>query len=283
MNNKIDLHLHTIASDATDTVEQLLENIQNSGIQTFSITDHDTIISSQAMENLVPDTLHFIRGVEFSCITPFKKCHILGYGYDPADKDFQNALQLVADLRKAKVACRIDYMENVLGIKLTEEELTTLHSQDSPGKPNFGRIVVDRGLAPDIRTAIDKYINPCKTPADGIDAEIAVQGIVHSGGIPIWAHPLGGEGERRLTEEEFQIQLNELISDGIQGLECFYSRYTFDEITFLIEQAKAHKLLISAGSDYHGTNKPNIHPGKLNTDSALIDSTKVSLISALNT
>ena len=281
MNNKIDLHMHTIASDATDTVEQLLEKIQNSGIQTFSITDHDTIISSQAMETLVPDDLHFIRGVEFSCITPFKKCHILGYGYDPADEEFQSALQLVYDLRKAKVACRIAYMEDVLNIKLTEEELAVLHSQASPGKPNFARIVVNRGLAPDIRTAIAEYINPCKTPADGIDAEIAVKGIIHAGGIPVWAHPLGGEGERRLSEEEFQIQLKDLLADGIQGLECFYSRYTLDEIEFLIEQAKIHNLLISAGSDYHGANKANINPGKLNTDNLPIDTDRVSLIQAL--
>lgn len=66
--------------------------------------------------------------------------------------------------------------------------------------------------------------NPCKFSTDRIDADIAIKAIIHAGGIPVWAHPLGGEGERRLTAEEFDTQLTALISYGIQGLECFYSR-----------------------------------------------------------
>ncbi|MGN1266860.1 MAG: hypothetical protein ACI4UH_02875, partial [Dorea sp.] len=107
---------------------------------------------------------------------------------------------------------------------------------------------------------------PCKVGKDRIDASVAIDAILRAEGIPVWAHPLGGEGEKRLTKEEFQIQFQELLSNGIKGLECYYSRYSQDDISFLVEQANAHGLLISGGSDYHGTNKPNLHIGKMSED-----------------
>ena len=39
---------------------------------------------------------------------------------------------------------------------------------------------------------------------------------------------------------------------GLQGLECYYSRYNREEIDFLLQQARKHHLFISGGSDYHG-------------------------------
>lgn len=281
MNNKIDLHIHSTASDGADPIPQLLEKILKAELHTFAITDHDTITGSQLMETLVPKNLNFIRGIEFSCTTSYRKCHILGYNFDPAHASFQNALNLVKKLRREKVDLRIAFLENEFGIVLTENELASLNGEASPGKPNFGKIIVERGLAPDIRTAISKYVNPCKTPRSGIDSDIAVKAILNAGGIPVWAHPLGGEGERRLTKEEFETQLTELISNGIKGLECFYSRYTQDEIDFLIEQANIHNLFISGGSDYHGSNKTNINLGKLNTENLPINTEYLTLFHAL--
>ncbi|MBR6268367.1 MAG: PHP domain-containing protein [Selenomonadaceae bacterium] len=78
----IDLHMHSIASDGTDSIQELLENVRSGGIRTFSLTDHDTIDGVMEMESIVPKDMTFIRGIEFSCITAAGKCHILGYGYD---------------------------------------------------------------------------------------------------------------------------------------------------------------------------------------------------------
>lgn len=263
MDNIIDLHIHTTASDGADTAPALLEQIRAAGIRIFSVTDHDTIDGALEMEALVPAGLHYIRGIEFSCITPLKKCHILGYGFDPRDPLFREALTLGVRLRQEKLERRIAFLAEQFGIVLTPEEEQWLRSQKSPGKPHFGRIIVNRGLAPDLRTAIRNYVNRCKLGNDRIDAAVAINAIVHAGGIPVWAHPLGGEGEKRLTKAELQAQLAYLISCGIRGLECHYSRYTREEAAYLAEQARASGLLISGGSDYHGANKPNLHLGKL--------------------
>lgn len=281
MANTIDLHIHTAASDGSDSPAALLINLKKAGISTFSVTDHDTMDGALEVEKLVTDDFRFIRGIEFSCETPAGKCHILGYGYDPADPVFLAALDEGAALRKEKLETRLRYVQDVLGITLTENELTWLRSLKSPGKPHFGKIVVDRGLAESIDTAIQRYINPCPVLRDRIDGSTAVSAILHAGGIPVWAHPLGGEGEKRLTVDRFQKQLAYLMGCGIQGLECHYSRYESADRAFLTEQAQRHGLYISGGSDYHGTNKRNLPLGRLSADDADIPADSLSILNIL--
>lgn len=266
MASTVDLHIHTTASDGSDSPTLLLHNLKEAGITTFSITDHDTITGALEMENLVTQEFWFIRGIEFSCETPAGKCHILGYGFDPNDPLFLAALEEGAALRREKLLSRLRYLEDTLSITFTEVEKAWLHSLKSPGKPHFGQLLVDRGIAATITEAIQKYINPHKPHRDRIEASTAITAILHAGGIPVWAHPLGGEGEKPLSVEEFQTQLAYLTEQRIRGLECGYSRYSRADVDFLTAQAQSHKLLISGGSDYHSTNKQNLPLGRLCAD-----------------
>lgn len=270
MGNMIDLHIHSTASDGSDSIPELLENIRKAGIHTFAVTDHDTMEGALEMDALVTGEFRYIRGIEFSCISPKGKCHILGYNFDPTDTVFLDALTQGTQLRQEKLQKRITFLEREFGIVLTEAESDWLRAQKSPGKPHFGRILVNRGIAPDIDTAIQKYINLCRDGRDRIDADVAIRAILHAGGIPVWAHPLGGEGEKRLEKEQFHAQLQELLRYGIQGLECHYSRYSRQDTAYLTEQAAAHDLLVSGGSDYHGANKSDLPLGRLNTEDVQI-------------
>ena len=266
MTSTVDLHIHTTASDGSDSPSRLLENLRNAGITIFAVTDHDTIDGALEMESLVTDQFRFLRGIEFSCQSPAGKCHILGYGFDPDHPAFQAALAEGRQLRQEKLETRIHYLRSVLGIELTDRENLWLRSLKSPGKPHFGQIVLSRGMADSIDLAIQKYINPCKVLRDRIEAETAIKAICAAGGIPVWAHPLGGEGEKRLTVEKFQAQLKILLGYGIQGLECHYSRYDPADQKFLTAQAERHGLLTTGGSDYHGTNKKDLNLGQLSAD-----------------
>ena len=266
MSSTVDLHIHTTASDGSDSPALLLRKLKEAGITTFSITDHDTITGGLEMERLVTPEFRFIRGIEFSCETAAGKCHILGYGFEPQDPLFRAALEEGAALRREKLLSRLRYLEETLSITFTEAEKTWLYSLKSPGKPHFGKLLVDRAIAATITEAIQKYINPHKPRRDRIEAGTAISAILHAGGIPVWAHPLGGEGEKRLSVEEFQVQLSVLMDAGIQGLECFYSRYSHADVEFLTARAQSHNLLISGGSDYHGTNKQDLPLGRLCAD-----------------
>ena len=49
---KIDLHMHTSASDGTWSPEALIQNVINAGIEIFSVTDHDTVENIAAVSDL---------------------------------------------------------------------------------------------------------------------------------------------------------------------------------------------------------------------------------------
>lgn len=261
-----DLHLHTTASDGSCTPGELLQLLTRQGIRIFSVTDHDTIDGARAMLSLVPASMRYLPGVELTCRSAVGKYHILGYGMHLDDPLLQAALEEGSRLRRRKLEERIRYLEEAHGIRLTGEELAWLRSCQSPGKPHLGKLLLQRGLDTDgtgMQGVLRRYVNPFKGGNDRISAGEAIRAIQHAGGVAVWAHPLGSEGKRHKTPEEFQPLLEDLLSLGIQGLECWYSRYTRQEVDFLTAQAIAHGLLISGGSDFHGTPKPGLLPGCL--------------------
>ncbi len=277
--------MHSTASDGTDSPVLLLENVKNSGIRFFSLTDHDTIGGALLIEHLVweqeDSSIIFIPGVEFSCITEGGKCHILGYDYDSSCRTFLETLEEVEDLRAEKLERRLAFLKKEYGFRLTDEELEQLHSIPSAGKPHIANLMIEKGFTNTRQDAIDNFINKAPSFRTRIPAEEAVSAILAAGGIPVWAHPLGGEGERRITEEEFRRQLDILKGAGLQGMECFYSRYSSEECGFLQSTAAEQGLLISGGSDYHGSNK-DIPLGTLNSDNVEIVPEQLTVLEALS-
>ena len=265
MASKVDLHIHTTASDGADSPRVLAEKIAAAGLELFSVTDHDTIAGALEMENIVPDGVRYIRGVEFSCVSPAGKCHILGYGFDPDHPAFRGALEEGRRLRLEKLDRRLEQLKRDHGIELTDAERSWLMSLGSPGKPHLGQIIRNRGLAPDLDGAIRGFIRDVPG-RDRIEAKTAIEAILAAGGFPVWAHPLGGEGEKRLTEEKFESLLQTLLGYGLRGLECRYSRYGRKESEFLLDHAARLGFIPTGGSDYHGSNKKDIQLGQLGYD-----------------
>ncbi len=277
----IDLHMHTRASDGTDHVEELLQKLKETGISVFSVTDHDTIDGAMDMEYLVPSDMRFIRGIEFTAITEAGKCHILGYGMDWNKRAFRSILEEGAEKRANKLNRRLRFLKEEFDIELPENELQMLRSQNSVCKPHLGSILVSMGLAPDKKTAIEKYIDPCKTQTDRLDGAKVIEAILASGGVPVWAHPFGGTDEKEVPVPQFEKQLEVLTRAGLMGLECYYSKYTRNQIDMLVSIAEERHLCISGGSDYHGGNK-QVRLGTLNADGFPVDSSMMTVLDAVS-
>lgn len=261
----IDLHIHSTCSDGTDAPLVLIEKIKENHIDVFSVTDHDNVdfyaqITPSDLEQLV-----LIPGIEFSCVTEAGKCHILGYGMDIQNDTLQKTIAQTQSLRREKLMKRISFLEEQYGIEFSEEEKNHLFSLKAAGKPHVAQVLVGKGLADSVDAAIKTYMKALPKGKDRIDAEAAIRAITAASGLPVWAHPLGGEGERHFSATEFEKQLTVLKAFGIRGLECYYSRYTVGEIQYLLSEADKNNLLVSGGSDYHGTVK-NIPLGTLCAD-----------------
>ena len=235
------------------------------------------------MKRIIPSgaKIKFIQGIEFSCITDNgAKCHILGLNYDENNLSFQEALRTGDSLRQEKFHLRIKLLRENFGITFTDDEIASLSQSPSVGKPHIANMLVMKGLADTKQDAIEQYIDKCKIGKSRIDARMAVKAIISAGGIPVWAHPLGGEGEKEISEQDFRMALRELISYGLKGLECWYSKYSLNRCKFLADYAERSGLLISGGSDYHGYNK-NIPLGRLNSENENIGYEKLSILKML--
>lgn len=260
---KIDLHIHSSYSDGSDSVRELAEKIKHAGITTFALSDHDTVAGCEEMSALMPEG--FIPAVELTCKAGEIKCHILGYNIDYHNPELLALIEKGKILRRNKLETRIRYLKDTWNIELNQEELDWLYSRKSVVKTHIANVLVKRGLAEDNQIAMKKYLDGCKAGDTRFTGEEAICAIKSAGGIPVWAHPLGGEGERHLNAEEFLPKLEQMKKFGIQGLECYYSRYNQKEIEFLVNCAAANNLVITGGSDYHGSNK-SVPIGKLNVE-----------------
>ena len=279
---KSDLHLHTTASDGSDTPSELLRLTRENGLSAISITDHDTIAGLVEAMKYSQDDVKIITGIEFSCRYQGEEgfdCHILGYGFDIESPAILGAIAHGRQMRLAKLDARLEFLKTRRGICFDKEELDWLYSLNSAAKPHLADLIMKRGLADSIADAMDRYLKGDGFPDDRIDAAEAISAILDAGGIPIWAHPLGGERETRLTRPELTKRLDTLSSLGLRGLECLYSRYSADDEAWLLSVAEERGLLCSGGSDYHGKNK-TVELARLCADSES-DQSRISILSVL--
>lgn len=277
---RADMHMHSHYSDGSDDLETLLKHVEENEIKTFSLTDHDTILGTIKIETMIPDDLTFYRGIEFSAITKYREVHILGYNFDPNNPVLLETIEEGKRKRALKLENRLRYLKEQFNITFKQEDLDYLYSLNAVAKPHLGRMLMKYGYCDSISEGITKYINGCKVDHDRIDYKEAIHAIQEAGGIAVWAHPLGGEHVRHFEPWECERQLDLLLQEGLDGMECYYSRYTTKEEDYLLSLAHKHHLLISGGSDYHGKNK-TVKMGCLNSEGEAIDASKLTLLDAL--
>ena len=266
--DKIDLHLHTVISDGSDTPEELLEKIREQGIQMYSITDHDAVLGCEKTRTILQegDPL-FIPGVEFSCRDEFGKYHILGYGYDPEAEPVRRIVETGHRYRMEKVKGRLKILREKEGIVFSDDEIRKLLALNNPGKPHIGILMVRHGFADTIARAI-WIIDQLHYRGSYVRPGEAIRGILESGGIPVLAHPVFGSGSEIITGEEMDERLRYLIGYGLQGVEAFYSRYSEEMVGEMLMYAEKYELYVTAGSDYHGVNK-QVRLGQTRWDPAM--------------
>ena len=261
MMRKLDLHTHTIFSDGTDSPSEIIEKARAAGLDLLSVTDHDSIRAGieipPFITQLPPDQrIAFIRGVEFSCKDELGKYHILGYGYDP---DIPGIAEVVAkghEMRMQKTKARLAFLDEEFGFEFTEEEVEELLARDNPGKPHIGNLMVRLGYARTKEEAIEKYINRLHIPKHNARPEEVISEILSGGGVPVLAHPVFGSGNDRITGADLDRRVQRLMGYGLKGVEAYYSRFTDSMRGEVLAIAGRYGLYVTAGSDYHGTNKP---------------------------
>lgn len=250
-----DLHLHSTASDGSDTPRELLEKVRESDLDIFALTDHDTYLGCLEIKKwLAPGDPTFLGGIELSCQDDLGKYHILGFGYNIEKPSIRDAVAVTHGARRIKAENRLRFLEETYGFTFTDEERQSILDNENPGKPHFAALLLKKGYVKekqDAFTLLDGYHGKERrlTPEEAIDA------ILEADGIPVLAHGILGEGSQHLTPEEIETRVSRLKGYGLMGLECYYSRYTEEDTETMLALAEKYNLMVTAGSDYHGKNK----------------------------
>jgi predicted metal-dependent phosphoesterase TrpH len=271
---KADLHLHTTASDGSDSSDSLLRKVKEKGIAYCAITDHDTLAGVHAVKE-IPSGVTLIAGIEFSTITKYREAHILGYGFDATHPVMKKVIDKGRLKRKRKLENRLVYLSH-LGYEFSQEDKEKLRQLNACAKPHLARMLMQYEYVSSMEEGI-KIVAGCHDDDDRLDYHEVIKAIHDANGWAVWAHPLGGEHKRHLAPWECERQLCLLLDAGIDGLECFYSRYNQEEEDYLCSLANRFQLTISGGSDYHGINK-SVELGRLNTEGRQIDASQLTIL-----
>ena len=73
--------------------------------------------------------------------------------------------------------------------------------------------------------------------------------------------PLDNGGYLDMDSVQLDKLLEQMARQGLKGIEAYYTYNTEEQTSELIRLAKKHNLLITGGSDFHGSFKPDIEIG----------------------
>ena len=263
----VDFHTHTTASDGTFTPQQLVDEMQKKTIEYFSITDHDTIDGVKAIKH-IPHGVQFITGVEISAEFP-KTLHILGYGFDPDNQELNDSLDELQAFRKNRNAQMIEKMKEI-GFEITMDELIREAGSDLVGRPHFANLFLNKGYCKSYQEAFDKYLKkgaPLYMNKKRLAPDKAIELIHKAGGIAVMAHPY----QTKLEGEALKGLVEQLVSCGLDGIEVYYSQHTLEQVDDYQKIALKYNLMATAGSDFHGSNKPDIPLGMYLSDTDIAE------------
>ena len=255
MYSRPDLHMHSVYSDGSDTPLQVLQKARENRLDIFSLTDHDSFGGCKEIrEALRPGDPAFVNGIEFSCKDDLGKYHILGYRFQEEGSSVERAAIMTHAERIEKAIRRFAYIEEKTGVPFTEEEKSRILAENNPGRPHFARLMLEKKLAPDFESAF-QLVSGLGGNSFYLTPQEAIRYILESGGIPVLAHGLLGEGSQRLDWREMEDRILRLKKDGLQGMECYYPTFSDEEENRLLYLAGLYDLAVTAGSDYHGAGR----------------------------
>lgn len=263
---RIDLHIHSTASDGTLTPSEILVLAQNLNLGAIAITDHDTLDGSKdALSFGIPPSVKFLTGVEisseppppFSCAGSF---HMLGYAVDVDHPDLNHTLSILRDSRKSRNPQILKLLSR-LGIEIALDEVRNLAGDSQLGRPHIAQLMVEKGYVQSIDAAFDEYLGngkPAYVDRFRFECEQTIKAILNAGGIPVLAHPLLlGIKENDILEDLIAV----LTEMGLRGIEVYYPEHTKNLVAYFSRLASRYNLLITGGTDFHGDIKPEIKMG----------------------
>ena len=253
----VDLHVHSNKSDGTCSPSELVDLAIQKGLSAFALTDHDTTAGlDEAIEYAKGRDIEVVPGIEFSTEYQGRDIRVLGLAIVYRAPVFADRLQAFVDSRigRNRKMCR-NLTE--AGIDISYEKLMAAYPGAVITRAHYARYLLDHGYVKSLPEAFERYVGdhcPYFVPREKVTPVQAVQLIRQAKGIPVLAHPT----LYHMGKDALQKLVSSLTEAGLVGLEAVYSTYSAGEEREMRQLALRNGLLISGGSDFHGSNKPGL-------------------------
>lgn len=264
MSRQYDLHSHSTASDGTLSPTALVQRAAKAGVDVLALTDHDeTGGIAEATRAADEAGICLVPGVEVSVTWGKQTVHVVGLNIDTAYEPLQAGLARSREYRN----WRAEEMGRRLakhGIEGAYEGAVARAHGRIISRTHFAHFLAENGYAGSVRDVFKSYLKPNKpgfVPGDWATLEEAVSWINGAGGQAVIAHP----ARYNMTASKRRRLLGEFVDLGGAGLEVVSGSHSRGDNFSMAQLAKNHKLLASAGSDFHGPENPWVELGRLQT------------------
>lgn len=258
----IDLHTHTLASDGSDTPAELVRKAADARLFAIALTDHDTMDGlGEAQKAAAQYGLVVIPGCEIAVRHGEGELHLLGLWTPQDSPGLKKALAQQRRRRTERNEAMLGALDR-LGLCLDMEEVLRFSGKESVGRPHIARALVHRGYVGTIREAFERYIGEGKSafvPRRILTPEEGIGLLAGAGATVALAHPFLGKG---MTIDALDRLLGEFKHYGLTVLEAYHSAHDAGAVRACLALAARHGLLLTGGSDYHGTAKPGVYLGR---------------------
>jgi 3',5'-nucleoside bisphosphate phosphatase len=251
----IDLHAHSHCSDGTDSPTELIRHAQAASLDVVALTDHDTAGGwDEAGLAAACHDLRVIPGMEISCRYGGAGVHLLAYQLNPAFPPLAAELDKILAGRTARLPAMLERLREV-GVTVTlDDVLRVSRSASAAGRPHVADALVALGVVRDRSEAFARYLGwgrPGYVQRYATELPEMLRLVRQAGGVSVIAHPWSRGSRSVLTAEV----VAELAAGGLTGLEVDHLDHdaaTRDRLRGIAEDLD---LVVTGGSDYHGTGK----------------------------
>lgn len=244
----IDLHMHSVASDGSETASEIIAKCGEAGLMLDAITDHDNV---DAQPEAISESRRlgrpYLTGVEIS-VQHTGELHILGYGIDIQQPGFRQMMEELRESRVDRIGTILRELERH-GISVGLEDVQAAAKGQTLGRPHVALALVSKGYASSYREAFEKYLNEgglCYVQRRKLNARQAIDLIRGAGGLPVVAHP------GLITTDDLDALVRQLTDDGLGGIEAFYPAHSDAQCERYSRLATCLGLIVTCGSDSHG-------------------------------
>jgi hypothetical protein len=253
----VDLHMHSTASDGSLAPADVVALAHRNGVKIIALTDHDSIAGLPvALERAREAEIRVIPGIELSVTEQNMDVHLLAYGFDPSDARMLEAIARYRESRHERARKILTRLKG-LGIRIPMEEIEEIAGGGAIGRPHVAEALMTNGHVETFHEAFQRYLGhhaPAYVAKHTVSLEEAVEVVRDAGGVTVLAHP------GTLNRDAW---IPGLARRGLDGIEVWHSKHGPAEINRYREVARAHGLLMTGGSDFHGERTPDVSIGSV--------------------